>query len=175
MPRRVAKLCPVCVYPRPLKNLSQHLTYAHKIVGRERKGWQKIAKVVSNSTLQQHRGMTSKLPLVWNGENERKNGAAIEKEAKQEKTTSSSRQRWIERRELDKKERKLEKVCQDTIVEIVFDLFTTEYEYEMKEEKHRPQESFEEEMLLAFDYYWTAWTQCNNIDDEASIDYDYVA
>ena len=178
MPRTVEKLCPVCVHPRPLKNLSQHLTNVHKIVGRERKGWQKLAKVVSNSTLQRHRSMKSKLPLLWNGENDRKNGAAIDRsgevEVKKEKT-SSSHERWLERRELEKKERKLEKVCQDVIVEIVFDLFATEYEYVMKEEKHRPQESFEEEMLLAFDSYWSAWTECNTIDDETAIDYDYVA
>ena len=178
MPHTVAKLCPVCVYPRPLKSLRQHLTYAHKIVGRERKELLKSAKVVSNSTLQRHRSMKSKLPLLWDGENDRKNGAAIDRsgrmEVKKEKT-SSSHERWLERRELEKKERKLEKVCQDTIVEIVFDLFTTEYEYVMKEEKHRPQESFEEEMLLAFDSYWTAWSEPNNIDNETVIDYDYVA
>ena len=172
---RVLKLCPVCVYPRPLKKLGDHLTYAHKIVGRERKRWEKIAKVVPNSTSQQHRSTTSKLPLVWNKENDRKNDTVVEKELKQEKKRSSH-ERWLERRELEKRERKLEKVCQDAIVEIVFDLFSTEYEWEMKDGKHKAQESFEEEMMLAFDFYWIAWSQCNNSDDDgAVIDYDYVA
>ncbi len=171
---RVLKLCPVCVYPRPLKKLGDHLTYAHKITGRERKRWVKIAKVVPNSTSQQHRSTTSKLPLVWNKENDRQNDTVVEKELKQEKKRSSH-ERWLERRELEKSERKLEKVCQDAIVEIVFDLFSTEYEWEMKDGKHKAQESFEEEMMLAFDFYWIAWTDSNNIEDGAVIDYDYVA
>lgn len=178
MTGRVAKLCPVCVYSRPLKYLSYHLAYAHKIKGRESKRWQEIAKVVPDSTLLQHRSMWSKRHLDTCRENdsEKENATAERREEKVAKVKSSCvHRKWFERLELKKKKRTIERVCQDAVVETVFNLFATEYEYKMRDEKHIPQESFEVEMMLAYDLYWIEWSQCNNSDDYAVIDYDYVA
>ncbi len=176
---RVLKLCPVCVYPRPLKHLGEHLSYAHKITGRERKRWVKRAKVVPNSTLLQHRSIRTKRHLDTCRENdsEKENATAERREEKVEKVKSScGHKKWLERLELKKKKITIERVCQDAVVETVFNLFATEYEYKMRDEKHIPQESYEVEMMLAFDFYWIAWSQCNNSDDDgAVIDYDYVA
>lgn len=156
MPVKFARRCPLCVYPRYLKNLSQHLHGVHRVDGQERKYWLRQAKSRHSSC--DHR--TIDLVQIQN--------------RREQKKIYDSAESWIERLELEKRNRKFDKVCQDAIVDIVFDLFSTEYGFEMMEEKHEPRETFEEEMLLAFDTYWESWTKCKIIDNVAAIEMDYV-
>lgn len=157
MSGKIARQCPLCVFPRFLKNLSQHLLDVHKMVGEERKHWLKRARL--NCAICED-GRTG-TPLKQHG-------------SEQEKIYDNVGS-FIERLELEKRKKKFERKCQDAIVNVVFDLFSREYGFEMMEDNHKPQESFEEEMLLAFDRYWEPWTDCNKIENGATIDLVNVA
>ena len=93
-----------------------------------------------------------------------------------QKNMSSYAQRWLERREKEKRKINFEKTCKEAIVGRVYDLFSREYEFQMMEETHEPQTSFEEEMLLALESYWNEWSEGYRYEDDIPvIDFAYVA